>query len=644
MAMVLIAGGAAALLFENYTWGNKDVKVTRDMWQTRVMLYGALAAPGFATFFLDDLMPPLLVSVFSAITCGVNILACQATLPDAKAWAWSPMGNPHAQADMGGKSPGLFDKFNSKELFEQGHLPRIIFLGSYFAINCLVGGHAFMRHGYSEKGKALRGEAFLGCPVTNREFGEGGISPLPVCWIQVPCPVPDGGYLCPSGQPPLQIAAAVPPLLQTFGVGFGWVGYPGAKMMGQLLNLNCAILLMPVTHSMITKAHDLTSIYGPPSLHWISQIIPFDKAIVFHKACAKYFILPMVFIHAVLHYCNYGRAPYYNAIFGNGVYPGTPAEAAWGTTYGGYGLTGEIILIAMFFIYNGAHERVKRAHYETFWNTHHWFTIFFLALYFHGSVFWQWAMATVLPYAFDRIVIRVIYRGNKKMALARVFFWGKPGKPDVVTLQFENGVSDKGVKSMEYMEGHYLYLQCPHCETGNQKLLQQWHPFTISSAPDEPVLEVNIRVNPSKHSWTNQMASYLQLYDPSNSGAVEFVSRNTTTGSVTLGKVMGADGKPFFHVDGPHGAPSQHVFCYDSAIVVGAGIGVTPCSSIMRGVVNYRWKKVRACVPCKVAACWSHHGLVPPLLTPLVLLDSQWPRVSINGSRQPTGEAVLEMG
>ena len=98
-----------------------------------------------------------------------------------------------------------------------------------------------------------------------------------------------------------------------------------------------------------------------------------------------------------------------------------------------------------------------------------------------------------------------------QFALARVFFWGKPGKPDVVTLQFENGVSDKGSKPMDYMEGHYLYLQCPHCETGNQKMLQQWHPFTISSAPDEPVLEVNIRVNPSKHSWTNQMATYLQL-------------------------------------------------------------------------------------------------------------------------------------
>jgi len=568
------------------------VRVQLVYWKVRVAAYGVFALPGYAAFFLDDLMPVLLPAIFSTITCLVNAAACMATLPDEKAWRWSICGggDAHKAAEQGGKAPGLFDKLNPRELFEQGQLPRFIFLSSYVLLNLLVGGHAYFRHALSEKGKALRGEPFLGCPVADRAYGEDGISPLPVCWWLVPCPA---GGTCANGQPPVEVPAAEPPLLQTFWVGFGWLGYPGAKAMGQLLNLNCAILLTPVTHSLITKAHDITSIYGPPWLRWLSFVIPFDKAVTFHKACAKYFILPCVFIHAVLHYFNYGRAPYYNAVLGTGVYPATPKEASWGRTYGGFGLTGNVIVIAMFFIYCGAHERVKRAHYETFWNSHHWFIIFFTALFFHGSVFWQWALATTVPYAIDRLVVRIICRGTKPFALARVFFWGKPGKPDVVTLQFENGLSDKGAKPMNYMEGHYLYLQCPHVESGVglQKVLKQWHPFTISSAPDEPVLEVNIRVNPSPHCWTNQMANYLMLYDPERSGSIEFVSRNPTTGETTLGKVNGADGLPFFHVDGPHGAPSQHVFCYNSAMVVGAGIGVTPCSSIMRGVVNYRWKK-----------------------------------------------------
>ena len=627
-----LLGGLAALAYEYWTWGNAVVRVERKLWHARVGLYGVLALPGYLTFFTDGLMPVLLPSVFCTIACAVNAAACVAELPDEQRWRWHPCGGGAAakkKADeTGGKPPGLFDKLDCRTLFEQGSLPRFIFLTSYVAINVTVGMHAFLRHGWSEKGKALRGEAFLGCEVSSGFKGAPGIAPLPVCLFTIPCPTDDA--TCPNGNAPILVPEATPPLLQTFGVGFGWFGYPTAKAMGQLLNLNCAILLTPVTHGFMTKMQDMTAYYGHPCVKWLSNVIPFDKAVVFHKACAKYFLLPAVAVHAILHYFNYGRAPYYNAIFGDGVYPATPSEAAWGVDYGGYGLSGNVIVVAMFFIYCGAHERVKRAHYETFWNTHHWFVVFFAALGFHGSVFYQWALATVLPYAVDRFIFRIYCRGNKPFALLRVYFWrtkkkkkkgdrdtedelGPDGRrkkklpqvPDVVTLQFENGISDKGGRPMRYMEGHYLYLQCPHIEgrrngvTLNNTLLKQWHPFTISSAPDEPILEVNIRVVPSKHSWTYQMAKYLMLYevydeyDPDQSGAVEFVTRNPNSeqGGVMLGKVTGADGLPFFHVDGPHGAPSQHIFNYKTTMIVGAGIGVTPCSSIMRGIVKYRWKK-----------------------------------------------------
>ena len=210
----------------------------------------------------------------------------------------------------------------------------------------------------------------------------------------------------------------------------------------------------------------------------------------------------------------------------------------------------------------------------------------------HGPVFWQWALVCILPYAIDRIVVRIICRGGQRMALARVYFWGMPNKPpDVITLQFDNAVSDKGTKPVDYWEGHYLYLQCPSVEEGRFHFLREWHPFTISSAPDEPVLEVNIRVMPSPHAWTNKVMKYLKLLDPHDTGEVELTSRNPTTGEVTLGKVIGPDGQPFFRVDAPHGAPSQHVFQYNTSMLVGAGIGVTPCASILKGVINFRWKK-----------------------------------------------------
>ena len=51
---------------------------------------------------------------------------------------------------------------------------------------------------------------------------------------------------------------------------------------------------------------------------------------------------------------------------------------------------------------------------------------------------------------------------------------------------------------------------------------------------------------------------------------MELATRNPTTGVTTLGKVIGPDGKPFFRVDAPHGAPSQHCFQYDTVMLVDA--------------------------------------------------------------------------
>eukprot|EP00966_Prymnesium_polylepis_P300501 6944562-Prymnesium_polylepis.1 len=65
----------------------------------------------------------------------------------------------------------------------------------------------------------------------------------------------------------------------------------------------------------------------------------------------------------------------------------------------------------MLIIFAGAHEKVKRAHYETFWYTHHTFVAWFFFLYFHGPVFWLWALPTLVPYMLDRAV-RICYRGR----------------------------------------------------------------------------------------------------------------------------------------------------------------------------------------------------------------------------------------
>jgi predicted ferric reductase len=472
-------------------------------------------------------------------------------------------------------------------------LPRYVFLLFYAALNLYLWIDAYVRHDNSPKGRALRGEDYLAC------FHSLGVVTVPV--DSTPVPVPGADQLgrtrvpCAHDSVPGMVLVQGSALLRSVGTG-KW--YPVAKGFGQLLNLNCCVLILPVLRSVVMWLHNATSMHAPWYLKWVPYVLQLDKNIVFHKACAKYAILLSVLGHAIAHYFNYAAAPYYAQELGPAIADPSPTTMAWSPVApGGHlafpapGFTGQLLCIIMVVIYSGAHDSVKRQHYETFWYTHHLFVLWFFFLLLHGPVFIYWALPVLLPYAIDRVIVRILYRGNKRMGLARVYFWGKPGQPDVVTLQFDNAVSDKGVKPLVYREGHYLYLQCPSIESSKYACLGEWHPFTISSAPDEPVLEVNIRVMPSPHAWTNKMARYLMLLDPHDEGSVELTTRNPTTGEPTLGKVLGPDGRPFFRVDAPHGAPSQHVFSYHTCMLVGAGIGVTPCASIMKGIINYRWKK-----------------------------------------------------
>ena len=129
---------------------------------------------------------------------------------------------------------------------------------------------------------------------------------------------------------------------------------------------------------------------------------------------------------------------------------------------------------------------MKRSHYETFWNTHHFFVLFFTALLFHGSVWWMWAALPLGLYVFDRVVVRILLRGRTPIALARVYFWGarkKDGKvktPDVITLQFVNAVDDKGVKPVEYMEG----TRSDASQTG--RIMRAQHPHISPPAAFPP--------------------------------------------------------------------------------------------------------------------------------------------------------------
>lgn len=74
------------------------------------------------------------------------------------------------------------------------------------------------------------------------------------------------------------------------------------------------------------------------------------------------------------------------------------------------------------------------------------------------------------------------------------------------------------------------------------------------------------------------------------------------------------------HLDGPYGSPSSHIFHTEHAILIGAGIGVTPFASILQSI-TYKYSKAKQSCP----AC--HHSWsdpIPPNIMHLKKVDFVW--------------------
>ena len=94
----------------------------------------------------------------------------------------------------------------------------------------------------------------------------------------------------------------------------------------------------------------------------------------------------------------------------------------------------------------------------------------------------------------------------------------------------------------------------------------------MTSAPEEDFLSVHIRV---VGDWTTKFTKRL---------GCQFEGEPETK----LGQEAQL-GLPKVWVDGPYGTASEDVFNYEVAVLVGAGIGVTPFASILKSI----WYKVQ---------------------------------------------------
>ncbi|KAK0637687.1 Respiratory burst oxidase-like protein B [Lasiodiplodia hormozganensis] len=344
-----------------------------------------------------------------------------------------------------------------------------------------------------------------------------------------------------------------------------------ARSAALVLHFDVALILLPVCRNLISLLRR-TSLNG---------VIQFDKNITFHILVA-WSIVFFSWVHTIAHWVNLGR---FSAANNLGFVGFLLANLITGP-----GWTGYVMLIALMAIVFTSVEKPRRANYERFWYTHHFFIIFFVMWSIHGAfcmirpdfapycntvgVFWQYWMYSGFLYLAERTAREV--RGKHKTYVSKV-------------IQHPSNVCEIQIKkeNTKTQAGQYIFLCCPEVS------VWQYHPFTLTSAPEEDYISIHVRC---VGNFTRALAKVLGCdFDKKEVKKKDttVVSGSADENSVdpSLRRIL-----PRVYIDGPFGSASEDVFKFEIAVLVGAGIGVTPFASILKSIwyrMNYPQGKTR---------------------------------------------------
>uniref|UniRef100_T1IPL8 FAD-binding FR-type domain-containing protein n=1 Tax=Strigamia maritima TaxID=126957 RepID=T1IPL8_STRMM len=360
--------------------------------------------------------------------------------------------------------------------------------------------------------------------------------------------------------------------------------FPCAKASATCINFNCMLVIFPICRNLLLFLSNYFKCgYAIQSQLW--------KNITYHKLIATA-ILFFSSIHVVAHCFSYGY--FYEGNFTheplrsvlthlppNTTHLNPIQDTSHGLVYQTFktvpGVTGIFLCVILFLIATSSVNVIRRSNYEIFWLTHHLIVLFYIILVFHGiqgiitkqinlsdnnpsscssephnwglnsnckvpnfashsTQSWKWVLFPFCLYLTEKI-IRFI-RGWQSVTIYKII----KHPSSVLELKLHK-------KAFQFKTGQYIYIQCSSIS------FFEWHPFTLTSAPEDPYLSVHIRL---AGNWTKK-----------------FINKFSHESDSELNQY------PRLAIDGPYGTPSERVFDYKTVMLIGAGIGITPFASVL---------------------------------------------------------------
>jgi hypothetical protein len=404
----------------------------------------------------------------------------------------------------------------------------------------------------------------------------------------------------------------------------GSLAYPFAKGSGYTLDLNFAVLVLPTLKSLQTALRSAGA-----TREWI----PIDDPISFHIVVACFIMLGTI-VHVASHVVHMEVVAAAPRLQQDPLelWQLTEEEKISGTGVGEQlidfhtrcaGVTGILLLalIAIMFLTalpcarRGTNCLTRRlGGYNLFWRVHlSWKWIYVLLLVHCPTRLWIWLLFPALLVLLDRTLLKHRQRPYAALRQAKLL------PRDVINLTFDVPAG------FAYQAGQYVLLGWRN----------EWHPFTLTSAPEERKLSLHIRA-PQTLDWCSALRKRLLVEAPAaasgmaseasppvEKACVEYETQkcidssvlysqpkptvtgrnggragaNQSSGTPDLERAVSTgtfdsiseprklpDDAVVLQLSGPFGAPAQKVWQFDTIMAVGAGIGVTPFASILRSV------------------------------------------------------------
>ncbi|KAJ0397859.1 hypothetical protein P43SY_005950 [Pythium insidiosum] len=261
--------------------------------------------------------------------------------------------------------------------------------------------------------------------------------------------------------------------------------------------------------------------------------LPFDRAVLYHKI-AGWVTLLLGALHALAYYGTYkGLAEGWTGFYAP--YSPPPDSAM------SLAVSGQVAFFTMVGLVLLALEPIRRRCWEFFLRTH--WLLFIVVIVFSLLHQATAILIGVVPWAVD-VAYRVsVAKLRERGAISRNVVTMTRVSADVVRVQWPQP-SDPG-KRFAYAAGQYVFLCVPTLSW------LEWHPFTIASAPHEPVVTIYIK---ALGDWTKRLLAAVEQQPAPHSLSVL--------------------------VEGPYGALGVELDAYSHVVLVAGGIGVTPMLSL----------------------------------------------------------------